>query len=589
MKERIKNMKIRTKILLVYVLILCFSIVVSTAVFGAINERYTEEQVSEASVQTVDALKGNLSIMFENVEQFTNLIYFDKDVQKALDRTETIAVDPVINRTIQGSLVNMLLSANYIESVFIFDKYNNNYSSKKIAPVSVNGDLIPETDWYKSVDEANGETIYVNDMEGVLAYPTRLEHRAISLARAINSDADYRRLALLVVNINEETIVSFFDDVSSEYGTNYCIMNAKGEFIVHPTEDLGEKTQLLKKFVTTTEGTDKNYEIVKTANEKCCFVKSCLGIEDWYIVGTVPMIGNQPMGSYQKSLVLLLVLLNIFVVVICSMSLVRLIFNPLSEVVKHMAQVENAVFLPISIEEQGNNEIICLKRGFNSMVFAIEELLEKVKKEEKEVARNEFEILQAQIKPHFLYNTLDAISALVLTKQYENCFKMTQALGQFYRNSLNSGKQIVTVQDELDCVENYVTILNIRYDNKIRLICDVQEDILQCHMLKLVLQPIVENAVYHGIRCRNGEGTIRITGYRYEEEIILMVSDDGVGMPEEKIEEIMSGNSKKDKSGFGLYSEIQRLSLFYDVKKPINITSELDSGTEITIYLKEIG
>ena len=163
---------------------------------------------------------------------------------------------------------------------------------------------------------------------------------------------------------------------------------------------------------------------------------------------------------------------------------------------------------------------------------------------------------------------------------------MTQALGQFYRNSLNSGRQIVTVQDEIDCVKNYVTILNIRYDNKINLECEIQEDILACKILKLVLQPVVENAVHHGIRNREGDGNIRIVGYSCEDEIILSVADDGVGMTEEKQQEILSGKSQKGKSGFGLYSEIQRISLFYGIKNPITITSEPDGGTEITICLK---
>ena len=173
---------------------------------------------------------------------------------------------------------------------------------------------------------------------------------------------------------------------------------------------------------------------------------------------------------------------------------------------------------------------------------------------QKEKRKSEMKALQAQINPHFLYNTLDAISALALTGQQESCFQMTQALGQFYRNSLNSGRQIVTVQDEIDCVKNYVTILNIRYDNKINLECEIQDEIFEWKMLKLVLQPVVENAVHHGIRNREGDGTIRIVGYSCDEELILSVADDGVGMTEEKQQEILSGKSQKGKSGFGLYS-----------------------------------
>jgi two-component system sensor histidine kinase YesM len=581
------NMKIRTKIMLMYVLILCFSMGISALVFKVINDDYVEGQIGEATVQTVDALKGNLSIIFENVEQFSNMIYFDDNVQTALASTDSLAIDPTINQTVQKSLVNMLLSANYIESVYVFDRYFNSYSSKKIAPIRVDTMELENTGWYQRADEGNGATIYIYDTEGVFSYPTRPEHRGISLVRAINSETDYARLALLVVNINESTIIRFFEDVGAEYGAKYCIVDGKDAFVVSPS-DMPEELWDETREVLSETGRDAEYSISGIGGESYCIVRRDLGIEDWSIVGMVPMNNNLPNGSFQRTLVVLFVALNIVVAVLCSLSLFRLIFRPLSQIGEYMAAVEHAEFKEIPTEECGNNEIIQLKRGFNSMVNAIEGLLEKVKQEEQTLARNEFEILQAQINPHFLYNTLDAISALALTGQQESCFRMTQALGQFYRNSLNSGRQIVTVQDEIDCVKNYVTILNIRYDNKINLECEIQDEIFEWKMLKLVLQPVVENAVHHGIRNREGDGTIRIVGYSCDEELILSVADDGVGMTEEKQQEILSGKSQKGKSGFGLYSEIQRISLFYGIKNPITIISEPDGGTEITICLKKL-
>ena len=581
------NMKIRTKIMLMYVLIFCVSMGISALVFKVINDDYVKEQVGEATIQTVDALKGNLSIVFENVEQFSNLIYFDDDVQKALSSTESLAIEPAVNQTIQKSLVNMLLSANYIESVYVFDRYFNSYSSKKIAPIRVDTSGMKNTEWYKRADEENGEIIYIYDTEEIFSYPTRPEHRGISLVRAINSEEDYARLALLVVNINENTITQFFEDVGAEYGAKYCIVDKDGEFVVNPS-DMPKELWAETKEVLSETGQDTEYNILEIGGESYCTVRRDLEIEDWSIVGMVPMENNFQNGSFQKTLIVLFIVLNIVVAILCSLSLFRLIFRPLSEVGDHMAAVEHAKFTEIPMTECGNNEIIQLKRGFNSMVHAIEELLEKVKEEEQTLARNEFEILQAQINPHFLYNTLDAISALALTGQKDSCFQMTQALGQFYRNSLNSGRQIVTVQDEIDCVKNYITILNIRYDNKITLECEIQEDVLEWKVLKLILQPIVENAVHHGIRNREGDGTIRIEGYSCEDELILSVSDDGVGMTKEKQDEILSGKSQKKKSGFGLYSEIQRISLFYGIQNPITIVSEPDGGTEITICVKKL-
>ena len=586
MRQRIQNMKIRTKILVVYVLILCISIGISAAVFMILNENYVEQQIGEASVQTAEALKGNLSIMFENVEQFSNLIYFDKSVQEALNATQSIAIDPTIYQTIQKSLVNMLLSADYIESVFVFDRYLNNYSSQKIAPISIDRSVVRDSDWYKKADEMDGETIYISDTEGAVSYPTRPDRKGISLIRAINSETDYKRIAMLLININESTIRKFFDEVGTRYGSSYCIVNENNEFIVRPSDPEEEMMSIMSRAVNIIPDLTNGYQIEKIEQNKYCVVRQELGVENWYLVGILPISQELPMGSFSRSLIALIVVLNIIVIAICSMALVRLIFRPISEIEQYMAFVERAEFLPIPVEEQGNNEIIHLKRGFNSMVCAIGGLLETVKEEEKSIARGELELLQAQINPHFLYNTLDAISALSLTQDFESCFKMTQALGQFYRNSLNSGKQLVTVEDEIDCVKNYITILNIRYDNKIKLVCEIQQDILQLQILKLVLQPVVENAVYHGIRGKECEGTIFIRGYSCEDEIILSVSDDGIGMTEEKIEEILNGNSQKDKSGFGLFSAMQRISLFYEMENPVTITSEIGSGTEIMICLR---
>ena len=222
------------------------------------------------------------------------------------------------------------------------------------------------------------------------------------------------------------------------------------------------------------------------------------------------------------------------------------------------------------------------------MIYSLQELIEKIKKEEKIIMKNELDLIHAQIKPHFLYNTLDAASALALTRDHENCFNLIQALGNFYRNSLNSGQDEVTVADEIDCIKSYITILNIRYENMIHMHYDIEERILPLPMLKLILQPVVENAVYHGIKEREREGNIYLKGYLDENEIIFIISDDGKGMSEDRIRKVLSGKTRTKKSGFGLYSLIQRISLYYDMESPVTVTSEVGSGTEITLRLTVI-
>lgn len=250
-----------------------------------------------------------------------------------------------------------------------------------------------------------------------------------------------------------------------------------------------------------------------------------------------------------------------------------------------MKVVEKGEFIEMALQG-GNDEINSLQKGFNHMITSIQNLICKVQEEKMVIAKGELDLLQAQINPHFLYNTLDAVSALALMKDHENCFKVTQALGSFYRNSLNSGMDFISIKDEIQCIDSYITILNIRYDNKILAEYDIEASILDCHVLKLLLQPLIENAVHHGIKGKDGRGTVSLKAYRDEEEIIFIVTDDGCGMDEDRIEDVLAGRTKTGRSGFGVFSLIQRISLYYQIENPVTIHSEPDSGTEVTVRVR---
>ena len=266
--------------------------------------------------------------------------------------------------------------------------------------------------------------------------------------------------------------------------------------------------------------------------------------------------------------------------------------RPVGELQDYMRRAGEGEFVHLPMVEPTPDEVPTLdditqmRFFYNQMVWAVEDLVGQVKIEGKKLAQNELRLLEAQINPHFLYNTLDAVTALALLGDNENCLKMTQALGNFYRNSLNSGREFITVEDEINCIDNYIKILNIRYDNKITMDYDIEENIKKEKILKLILQPIVENAAHHGIRNKEEDGTIAIKGYLDEDEIIFIVTDDGIGMNEDKVEDILAGRANRSQSGFGLYSSIQRISLYYGIENPITITSEIGNGTEISIRTK---
>lgn len=555
-----KKMRIKTKIVLAYLLLLMLSFVLTFGVVFWINRIYTKKEVEKVGAQTVNALAGNLSLIFDNVTQFSNLVYFDDQVQRALKNVEETPSDPGIHRMVQRSLTNMILACDYASGVYIWDSCGNFYSSYKKAPEKTNPGRIPETDWYQSLPEHNGNGFFIHGSEGIVQYFSDTGY--ITYIREIKDKDTYKPLAVLMVTVNEETIQSYFDSVGEGEDSSFNIVDSKGESIVYSGDDRkkGESGDIL--------------------------ISQSLGIEDWKLIGRFQTSGSRAMASYYTRIIILVAAINILFVFAASVLLTKLIFGPLEKVEKHMLIVETGQF--VKMEQDGSrDEIANLIRVYNHMIQSIKDLIARVKQEEKNIAKVELNLIQAQINPHFLYNTLDAVSALALVRDYDKCFLMSQSLGDFYRNSLNSGENLITVEDELNCIKSYLSILNIRYDNKIHVEYDVEEQILDCRIIKLLLQPVVENAVQHGIHKNPEGGSLWISGFLDEDEIVFLVTDDGEGIEEEKIREILEGKTKTGKFGFGVYSIIQRIRLYYGIENPVMIHSEVGNGTEVALRIKK--
>ncbi|HHV12813.1 MAG TPA: histidine kinase [Clostridiales bacterium] len=575
--------KIRTKIILLYLTVLLLSFLMTFTIISKVNEAYTKREVGNTGIQTLNALKGNLTLVFENVTQFSNLIYFDDNVQASLKNIKSKNINPTIQRRITKSLINMLLSGDYISSVFIFDKYNNYYNTYKVGPISVHNEKLGDTQWYAKMQEANGNGFFIHKSEGILEFPTRRDKNYITYIKEIGAVNTYEPLATLMVTVDEATIQAYFEEVSSVHASQFFIVDGAGNYIIPPSQYEEEYAE----YITGKKISDEVYETVKIKDSTVIMVGQEMGIADWKLVGSFQLDNRKALTPYYTTVIILIMCLNIIFVFICSMALTRFIFTPLAKLEKHMKMVEEGEFIPVKLDGD-QNEINSLKKVFNHMTRSIQNLIEEVKAEEKIIAKGELDLIQAQINPHFLYNTLDAVSALALMKDNENCFKMTQALGSFYRNSLNSGMDFVTISEEIQCIRSYITILNIRYDDKIKVKYEVEEHLLKHKILKLLLQPLIENAVHHGIKGNNGAGNILIKIFEDEEEIILIVSDDGVGMTEERARAIMDEKSVTGKPGFGIYSLKQRITLYYGIPNPIMIHSEVEGGCEITVRVKKI-
>jgi len=279
-------------------------------------------------------------------------------------------------------------------------------------------------------------------------------------------------------------------------------------------------------------------------------------------------------------LTLVIILLGTFVLTLLASNYIsRRISSPINKLKDHMQSIEKGDFYK-KIEIDGQKEVVVLANSFNSMIEEIKTLMEKLVLEQKEKRKSEFIALQNQINPHFLYNTLDSIVYLSENKMNEKVMEMVIALSKFFRISISRGKNIILLKEEIEHARNYLLIQQIRYNNKFNYKFEIAKDVENYKVVKLSLQPIIENALYHGINTEYDEGSIIIRAFSEGEKLIFEVEDDGYGITDEKINELYQNIKIETKSNsVGLRSVYQRLKLYYGDEADFFIESELDVKT----------
>jgi two-component system sensor histidine kinase YesM len=293
-------------------------------------------------------------------------------------------------------------------------------------------------------------------------------------------------------------------------------------------------------------------------------------------------------------------LLGLVAVVIFSVLAIWMISGSISKPIRKICQTTSDIAngnFDIKLEDNNRNELDILAKSINLMSVKVKDLLNKSVKEQENIKKSELKVLQAQINPHFLYNTLDTIVWTAEAKNTEQVIDIVKALSGFFRIALSDGKEWISAKEEIEHVNNYLRIQKIRYRDILRYRIDTDENILKCSMLKLTLQPLVENALYHGIKSKRYGGLIQVNGYKKnEKEIVFEVKDNGIGMKKDRLDflqsEIKSANiyeapenSNGRESGFGLKNIQKRIVLYYGEGYGMEIESEYNVGTKIILTI----
>lgn len=387
----------------------------------------------------------------------------------------------------------------------------------------------------------------------------------------------------VAVDFNFTSIASYVDNVGiGPHG--YCyIMDRSGDIVYHPQQQLiyaglkNEDTMSLREVADGVYPGGNTIKAIETLNDG-----------NWRIVGvsyTDEMIGEK-IQQIQKLIVRVTVVFIVFAVAL-SILFSRVITKPMKKLVHAMQEFENHAEVYDYQAVNGVQEVRNLSDSFAHMVKMIQELMNRVKMEEISLRKTELKALQAQINPHFLYNTLDSIQWMCEQEKNGDAVKMVSALAKLFRISISRGRELIPIADEINHARSYLLIQSYRYKNQFTYEFDIEEAITGYYCNKITLQPLIENAIYHGINWMVDEGLIRITARGDGDDIIFLVSDNGAGMTKEQCEGILK-KERSDSSGIGIKNVNDRIKIFFGESYGIQIDSEPDVGTTIRIRFPKI-
>lgn len=491
-----------------------------------------------------------------------------------------------------GSEITLLYDNNKdnIENIALLSKNGQMLESVPAARLKSNVDVIDEN-WFKNALLKTENLHFSTPHVQTIFDGSESQYRwVISMSRAVEiTNGPYTDQGVLLIDIRYNSLERLFDGVNLGNGGYAYLISSDGEIIYHPKAQLIDSGIVKENNQESAGLKDGNYEEVFDGEKRIVSVKT-VGYTGWKIVGVTPLDGMSLNNIKTKLLMVFIIAFVLFILSIINSYISTRITDPIKELEKAVNEIEQGN-LEVEVRSAGSYEIQHLGTSIQSMARRIRKLMNDIVAEHESKRRSEFDTLQSQINPHFLYNTLDIIVRMIENEKQSEAVKVVTALARFFRISLSKGKSIIPVKDELEHVRNYLMIQHMRYKNKFTYDIEADEDVLELASLKLMLQPLVENAIYHGMEFMDGDGEILVRAWRREDDLYMSVSDNGLGMTQEQVEHLFQAadhTSSGRGSGIGVKNVNERIKLYFGTGYGLDIQSEPDEGTTVTAHLPAI-
>lgn len=592
-----QNLGIQTKLVATYSFFILFPLLTAGTVSYTRWAHTAETQAVEFNNKIIGQISRNIDYNIKEVERISLTPFSDPDIQRILRKTvygnelemvnDQSNMDKMIFNlvTLRPDIVGVyVFPLNYADSDRIF------YRSTSIG--LKNGYDPSEEEWYDKALRANGQKVLIGTH--LETQVIREPKKVFSLARKIK-DVDYHKdLGVILINANLKAIREICKDSSMGKNGKIIITDQDGYVVYHTDEaEIGAK---LDDGYSEVFSSQDSYFKREINGKTMIFSSTKSDYTKWTVIGVIPLKELSGNMVTVRNITIFIALGCVLMGVIVAVFIARGISRPLKQLQKLMSEVEKGNF-DIQTRSTSHDEVGQLSYSFNIMIMKIKDLIKTVYDSQLLKKEAEFSALQSQINPHFLYNTLEVIRSIALEHGIKSIMDISKSLAKLFRYSISRDKEFVAIKEEIDYITNYLYIQKQRYGDKFDVIYNVDDEIYRYKCIRLLLQPLVENAVYHGMEMKMGKGLIEIKGLKEGNDICFQVMDDGIGINKEKaemlnnamqnVESTLHGN-KQSTMGIGVLNVNARIKLYYGEQYGLRVGSQPDFGTIVEIRIPAV-
>lgn len=545
--------------------------------FSDISEENIIENNQKLMDQTVESVENYLI----NMRQISDAAYYyvikENDLSGNIDEIH------------KG--MNLLYEANKdkLRSIAVYNKYGSLMAAEPVATQKEEPDVTKQEWFIQAMNRMENIHFSTPHVQNLFDDGTYRYYWVLSASRVVElTNGTESQTGVLLVDMDYSGISRMMEQINaSGNGQYYYLCDGNGNIIYHPHQVQLDNGMQSESSVKAAASDEKIYDEYMEGVHRKVIVNS-ISYTGWKLVGVMPYsIFTTRMADIKQFVLVVSLLMAMMLELINQVVSVR-ISSPIMKLNNSVNKYEEGKEPHIYIG--GSEEIRHLGKSIQESYKQNLSLMKRVVWEQNERRKSELDVLQSQINPHFLYNTLDSITWMIEGEKNEEAAFMITQLAKLFRVSLSKGHTIISIRDELQHAQSYMNIQKIRYKNKFEVVFDIDPEILDHCVVKLVLQPILENAINYGIREMDGCGIINVCGKKVDDRIILSVSDNGMGIPDDEIGFLLKDTNRirKRGSGVGLVNVNNRIKILFGGQYGLYIESELDEGTTVYINIPAI-